>query len=424
MSNKVDILNSVLFSSALVVGGIAFWLLPQQEISQDENRTLKKQPVVTTESVFSGKYGKDFEEYYNDHFPMRDHWMEFANQLNTLKGKQDQEFRVINTSVGSDNTQKAEEKVEPDINQIIEQDEAVDADFNKVRGVIVVNGRVVQNFAGSKATVSPFADMLNQYRTVLPTSVNMYAMMIPAGSDYYLPRQVNNGVKKEKENIDLFATLLGQGIQSVPAYEETWLHKNEYIMYRTDHHWTGLGAYYAYRAFAKSAGFVPLELSQMTHIQKEGTFLGSLFNYTKDQQLKNNPDTLEYYRIPGDYTVTIYPKKHPQGIAGTLLAENIKGYGVFLGGDWPLTHIKNNQPQTDRRLLIIKDSFGNALATYMGAHFSDVYVIDYRHFKGNVPEFIQSKGVTDFLYAHNTFAANSNAAVKYGKAMLSASTQK
>lgn len=420
MKKKIDILNSVLFTTVTITGGIIFWVMPQQTVSTDENRELKKQPVATMESVFSGKYGKDFEEFYNDHFPWRNDWMEVASQIDTVKGIKNQEFRVINTpteqAAPAAPTAQSAEKV--DINKAIAEEEALEAEFSKVRGVIVVNGRVVQNFAGSKATISPFADMLNTYRNTLPATVTMYAMMIPAGSDYYLPKQVNNGVKKEKESIDLFNTLIDPRIIPVPAYEETWPHKNEYIMFRTDHHWTGLGAYYAYRAFATSAGMTPLELSQMQHVTTEGTFLGSLFNYTKDQELKKNPDTLDYYKIPGDYTVTIYPKSNPKGIPGQLLVENSKSYGVFLGGDWPLTHIKNNQPQNNKKLLVVKDSFGNALSTYLGYHYSDVYVIDYRHFKGNIPQFIAENGITDFLYAHNTFAANSKAVVKYGMQML------
>lgn len=416
MKKHIDILNSILFTSALVVGGVVFWVLPQQDVSQDENRKLKTKPLATTQSIFSGTYGKDFEEYYNDHFPLRNQWMQVSSQINDIKGIKNQEFRVINTPETSTQAPAAAPKF--DVNKAIEEEEVLDAEFNKVRGVIVVNGRVVQNFAGSKATVTPFANMLNQYRQILPEHVNMYAMIIPTGSDYYLPRQVNNGIKKEKNNIDVFNSLLDANIKPVPAYEETWLHKNDYIMFRTDHHWTGLGAYYAYRAFAQTANFTPLELDEMQHVQTQGTFLGSLFNYTKDQELKKNPDTLEYYKIPGDYQVTIHTKQNPKGMPGKLLVENIKGYSVFLGGDWPLTHIKNKQPNNNKKLLIVKDSFGNALSTYMGAHFSDVYVIDYRHFKGNIPELIQEKGITDFLYAHNTFAANSQSVVKYGTAML------
>lgn len=415
------LLNSCLFVIVLIVGGVAFWTLPQQSISEDEKRELKARPVATSESVFSGRYEKDFEEYYNDHFPLRDRWIEFANVLNTFKGQQDQEFRVINTQSPPVNTgaiaAAQNEVVTGDENEEAEE-EALAAEFTKVRGVVVVDGRVVQNFGGSKATITPFANLVNDYRAALD-GVKMYTLAIPAGSDYYLPKQVTGGAKKEKESIDLFNSMVDPSIINVPAYDELAKHKKEYIAFRTDHHWTGLGAYYAYVAFARSAGFEPLRLDEMEHIKADKTFLGSLFSYTKDQALKKNPDLLEYYKIPNSYKVTIHKGKAQT--AGDLYVSWSNNYGLFLGGDHPLTHIHADNG-SGRKILMIKDSFGNALAPYLAAHYDDVYVVDYRYFKKSlgktVPQFMKENGVGEFLYAHNTFAMNSQAAVKLGRDML------
>ncbi|MDO4223949.1 MAG: DHHW family protein [Acinetobacter sp.] len=412
--SNVYILNSLIFVAIMIVGGIAFWVLPQQSISTDENRTLTAKPEATQESILSGKYEKQFEEYYNDHFPLRNMWMDFANHLNALKGVQNQEFRVINAPAPQPQAAVAHAAKDGAANPSEQID---DADFNKVKGVIVVNGRVVQNFAGSKYTLSPYTDLLNLYHQTLGPSVKMYAMMIPSGSDFYLPRQVNNGVLKEKENIELFKTLLHPEITHVSAYDLLIQHKQEYIHFYTDHHWTGLGAYYAYVAFAQQAGFTPLSLSQMTHVKREKTFLGSLYNYTKDKALTKNPDTLEYYKIPNPVTVTVYRKNLNKGTVGTLYVDFSNDYGAFLGGDHALTHIKTSN-QSQRKILMIKDSFGNALAPYLAAHYDEVFVVDYRYFKGSIPEFMKKHQIGEFLYAHNSFASNSNAAVKYGKAML------
>ena len=120
----------------------------------------------------------------------------------------------------------------------------INEEFNRIKGVIVVNGRVLQIFAGSKQTITPYVNMLRPTVKKLANDIKMYTMMIPSGSDFYLPYQVNKGVLKEKENIELFNSLLPKNIVSVPVYEEMEPHKNEYIQFRTDHHWTGLGAYY------------------------------------------------------------------------------------------------------------------------------------------------------------------------------------
>ncbi|MFC0820967.1 DHHW family protein [Moraxella marmotae] len=429
------ILNSVLFIIAMIVGGVAFWLLPEQKISADENRELMKQPEATQESVLSGKYSKLFEEYYNDHFPLRDRWIAFANEIKLLKGKQNDEFRVITTS--SDTSETDDESADQPANNpqaadsdlpkdplasLAADDEINQAEFSKVKGTVVVKGRVVQNFGGSKATVSPFADMLNEYRQKLDPSVNLYTMIIPSGSDFYLPKQVSKGVLKEKQNIEEFNTLLAAGVVSVPAYEEMWPHKGEYIMYRTDHHWTGLGAYYAYRAFAKTVGFVPVELEQMQFVKSEQTFMGSLYKYTRDEALKKNPDTMEYYQIPNLQNIQAFVNTSKTNINDAtspwvLYYEKTNNYGLFLGGDYPLVKIVAPN-HSGRKILLIKDSFGNALAPYLANHFDEVFVIDYRHFKGGILTLIKTHGITDVLYAHNSFAANSHAVVKLGKSMM------
>lgn len=413
------ILSSTLFTASLCIGGIAFWTMPQKSISEDEKRTLKALPEANTSTIFSGKYEKEFEEYYNDHFPLRDQWIEFANLLGSFKGKQDQEFRVINTEAPQKNTgapavgQTAQEsKQEPDA---AAEEELLNSEFTKVRGVVVVNGRVVQNFGGSKATLTPFVNLVNDYRQRLNPKVKMYVMAIPTGGDFYLPPQVNQGIKKEKENIELLGEMIAPDIVSIPAYDEIAPHKKEYIMFRTDHHWTGLGAYYAYVAFAKTAGFTPLTLEQMQYVKAEKTFLGSLFSYTKDRELKKNPDILEYYKIPNNTQVTIH--KGGKQSTGALYVEWSNNYGLFLGGDHPLTHIHTDN-NSGRKLLMIKDSFGNALAPYLAAHYDDIYVIDYRYFKKSIPKFMEQNNIGEFLYAHNTFAMNSQAAVKLGRGML------
>lgn len=153
------------------------------------------------------------------------------------------------------------------------------------------------------------------------------------------------------------------------AYDELLKHRNEYIYFYTDHHWTGLGAYYAYRAFAESAGIRPLELSGMARVKKEKMFLGSLYNYTKDQALTKNPDYVEYYKIQQKTRAMIYSDSSSRGKEGVLYAEFANNYGMFLGGDFALVHIRIEN-KNGKNILLIKDSFGNALAPYLAAHYS------------------------------------------------------
>ena len=461
MRHFIYILNSLFFIILILWGGVAFWGYPKQTISTDENRNLRSFPNISVKNIFSGKFEKEFEEYYNDHFPLRDKWINFAHQLDILKGIQEQEIRVVNIQHSAEekipetennddletvtNNQNPNESGSVELeqhypnlveeidnnkdvlseNKLIEntdQSEKVeDQEFSKIKGVVIVNNRVLQIFAGSKSTITPFTNMLNKYRTILPNEVKMYAMITPSGSDFYLPYQINKGKLKEKENINLFKTIISPEINFIADYDELSQHKKEDLFFKTDHHWTALGAYYAYLAFAKQANFIPLKLNEMAFIKKDKTFLGSLYNYTKDQQLKKNPDLLEYYKIPDEQSITvkIYPnKKLDQSYNSSLYKEINNSYLVFLGGDYPLIHITNHKLNNNRKILIVKDSFGNAFIPYLASHYQDIYVVDYRYFKGNIPDFIKEHHINEFLYMHNSFAANSKAAVKFGSMML------
>lgn len=432
--------GSLAFILLTVVGGVLFWLAPKQMMSADENRNLAVLPIANQQTLISGEFEKQFEAYYNDHFIGREYWIDAADQLKTWRGTQSDEFKVLTStapppaadlgigqgddgtvSPASENDQSftlalaqapiAEQAPPSEVMPEVQNDD----DFNTIKGVVVTNGRVVQQFGGSKATLSPFADMVSDFKKRLGSSTKVYAMLIPAGSDFYLPQELTKGKLKERENVELLPTLLAPDVIAVNAYNELAPHTGEYIMFRTDHHWTGLGAYYAYVAFAKAAGFVPLSLHEMTYIDTEKEFLGSLYNYTHEQSLKKYQDTLEYYKIPGEYDTKILDKHGKNPKAGALYYEKAGGYPLFLGGDYPMVHIHNANVPT-KKLLMVKDSFGNALATYFPYHYSDVYVVDFRHFKGNLVQFMQKNDIDEFLYAHNTFAANAKAASKYGNA--------
>lgn len=469
-------INSFLFLAAVFTGGVAFFCTPKQSLSNEENRTLMSFPVFNFNTVFSGKFEKGFEEYYNDHFPFREVWINFVSTLNTLKGIQDQEIRVVNVATAAHSSEldnitdeQAPDEVIPDevipeeSNEVVEliedpnaleegttqhhintdtlmqekplepvvaekeeafsENDVMRTEFSKIKGVVVVKGRVLQVFAGSKHSIAPYANMLNEYRRKLPQSVKIYAMLAPSGSDFYLPYQVNKGVLKEKENIQIFNSLISPDIISIDAYNELAKHREKYIQFRTDHHWTALGAYYAYTAFAKEAGFTPLALNEMQLVKKELSFLGSLYNYTKDVQLKNNPDFLEYYKLPTvSKIITSQHKGHKENPNLSLYMEKSNSYLLFLGGDYPFMHIQTENGK-NRNILVIKDSFGNALIPYLTSHYNNIYVVDYRYFKESIPDLIKKQNIGELLYLHNTFAANSNAARKFGLSMLNGGTK-
>jgi hypothetical protein len=171
-------------------------------------------------------------------------------------------------------------------------------------------------------------------------------------------------------------------------------HQDEYIYFASDHHWTGLGAYYAYTAFCQAAGLKPTSLSKMTKKVKKN-FLGTLYNLTKDESIKNNKDSVEYFIPP----VTTETKIFAEYAAGG------NSYGVFLGGDIPHMKIKTSV-KNGRSVVLIKNSFGNPFATFLVNNYETVHVVDYRYFNKGLLNLIKSEGIDDVIFFHNVFSAN------------------
>lgn len=195
-------------------------------------------------------------------------------------------------------------------------------------------------------------------------------------------------------------------IKTVDVFNALSKHKNEYIYFRTDHHWTALGAYYAYEAFMNARGeeAVPLERYETVTVDN---FLGSAYTKTLSKDLENNPDTIQIYLPFTKNRFTRYSGNTPKeaDVIDLSYAEGKDKYLVFIssgGGTWSViqTDVKNG-----KKLLIMKDSFGNAIAPFFMPHYEEIYIIDSRfystaHTKMNIPQFIEHHGIQEVAFIH------------------------
>ena len=276
--------------------------------------------------------------------------------------------------------------------------------YQVIEAVIVYRGRALQIMGGTPPMAVPMIHAVNRYQQELGPDVTVYFMAAPIGSDFYLPEKVNRVVMKEKILIDSIHARLNPAVRPVFAYDRLSEHVDEYLYFNTDHHWTGLGAYYAYTAFAKAAGFEPLPLSSLSK-HEINNFLGTLYYRTMSPALKTKGDKVEYFKIPNRTEMTVFNAAVRGGYTSQLYVESAKGgnaYGVFLGGDAPLIRIRSDV-NNNRKIVVIKDSYGNAFVPYLAAHYQEVYVIDYRSYKGNIKSLIRDQGIQDVVFAHNTF---------------------
>ena len=251
-------------------------------------------------------------------------------------------------------------------------------------GIVLVDKRAISIYGGSFSRGEKYAATLNEYKKQLGSKVNVYSLVAPTAVSFYLPDSYAGYTGSESDNIDHIDENL-KDVKAVDAYAALAAHTDEDIYARTDHHWLPLGAYYAAEAFAKTANVSFAPLSGCTKTTLSG-YLGS-----------------------NQYTTQYYDTNFTNERDGKLLisldnVEPVSWYLVFMGGDEKITHVKTDVTNK-RTLVIVKDSYGNALVPYLTQSFSDIYVIDMRYFDLNAVSFMQQVGATDVLFAMNTFSA-------------------
>ncbi len=269
-------------------------------------------------------------------------------------------------------------------------------------GIIIDGNRGMEQFGGSAAGGEKTALKLNEFKQAVGENVNVYIMPCPTASAFYAPDKYPNSIKN---HVNCFTAIKDNLIEVkyVDALTALSSHTDEYIYLRTDFHWSGLGGYYAAQELAKVAGTPFDDISTFTEHSVEGV-KGSLVRYAS--VLGNYPDTLYWYVPARQHTVTYYSVanfKNP--ITDRTLFSSNKGYTKFIYGDAYTTHIQSDV-NNGRKLLIFKDSYGNALAPYVLSSFEEVYMADYREFKLNALDFIEEHGITDVCFAMSAFAVN------------------
>jgi hypothetical protein len=408
-------LNSVIYILLLSGMGVLFFVLPKKAVSEYEKRPLSSFPNYSWEKLANGKFVDSIDLYYSDNFPFRDDFVALAFQIKQHRGLVSKDIAFYNESIdfdaGTENLKGKNDSLaeDGDESEISFYNDGDSKDVkNLSQGLLIYNGMAIQIFGGSKSTATYLSKAVNEIRRNLPDDVNVYLGITPTHGEFYLPSEYADKRTSERKLIDTAYGLLDPSVKSFDITAELFKHKNEYIFFNTDHHWTGTGAYYAYVAFCKKTGLTPVPLSEM----RKGViprFLGTLYRNTRDKRLENNIDSVVYHKVPiSNVTYQLVGKGYGQIQKSNLYVENARGgnaYGVYLGGDIPAVCIVSKQ-QNGKRLLILKNSFGNALAPYLVSHFERTYVCDYRYFECNLKDFIEKNEITDLLIFHNSFSAN------------------
>ena len=251
------------------------------------------------------------------------------------------------------------------------------------KGTYVVGGSVaMEQMAYTDTNGEYYAGVVNAVADALP-NVQVYDLLIPTMSEFYGPRSIYtdqiSGMRKIYHKLD-------EKIIPINAVKTMWEHADEKLYFSTDHHWTQRGAYYAYKAFMENKGETVPELWQFPQ-QNGYPFIGSFASFMSGtagaQMMRNNPEVIERFMPIVEYSGANYHDMYLQRKISTAIAVNTRDntYTAFVNGDQPLGHyitsIKNG-----KKLVIVKESFGDAFATWALNNYEEVFVLDPRYWNG------------------------------------------
>ncbi len=361
---KYKIIVSAFFIAAIAFLSVASILNPVRERSESENRELAQMPKFSIESLFDGSFTKGYEDFVVDQFVWRDAWIQIKSSVERALGK------TLSNGVYF-----------ADDGYFIEHKSLSDVDTELLERNIGFLKSFYDNMSseiGENVVVS-----------IAPTASVVLKDKLPALNDEF----------DWNASLDYIKELLGEGF--VDLRDALASHKDEYIYYRTDHHWTTDGAYFAYKELIKKFGFEPLakEEFERTVISEDffGTVIAKLNIGTEpDIMVKYEPKTPVQinvnYNLGAKITDTLYdvPK-----------LEVRDKYAYFLGGNDALVEISTSV-ENGRVLMLAKDSYANCLIPFFACHFEKIYVVDLRYFNLGVTEYTKTLGdVTDALVLYN-----------------------
>lgn len=365
MKKAFRFLPSLVFIVFIFAMTILFFALPKKEYSSSEKRYLAQFPTLTVDSFFSGDFGEDFETYLSDHTAFRNFWVGFNSYYNLALGN-------------------------PLSNGIYHCDDGYLINDPPKTDRLSVNIDVIAEFAKNS---------------------NLDTTMILAPSTGYVANDVLPNKHIIYSDDELFSktaqTLSDNNISFVDVREDFKdAHLNgTQVYYKTDHHWTADGAYLAYCALADELGFTPYS-KESYKITSHSDFYGT--TYSSSGFWFTKPDDIEIWESnnikSGDITVSITDNGETITHDSLFFLDNLSDddkYPVYLDGNHPYTHIKNNAVENGEKLLVIKDSFAHSLVPFLAEHYSEIIMIDMRYYKQSVSELIKSNDFSQLLFIYS-----------------------
>ena len=351
---------------------ICLLLLPKKDFSENENRYLTKFPILSVKNVLDGTYTASLSDWFADHFPQRDFFVGLKSQTEILSGRKE----INHIYVAKDDY-----LIEPY------------APPQNTQRIIDTLNRFYKKVSQTQATINLM---------LVPTAVTIHKDLLPqnapASSQLETVQSIYTGTEIPK--IDCMDSLIA-GISQGQLY------------YRTDHHWTTLGAYYGYLAFCEAKNLEPVPLTSLQKQTVTDDFAGTLYSKVNDYNHKK--DSITVYTNPEDCLTVTYIDSNE--VSDSLynfdyLTEKDK-YSIFLNNIHSLIEIENQTSSSEDVLMLIKDSYANSMVPFLAHHYRKIYVFDTRYYKDGPSSFLsEHKEINDILLLYNMNTLDTDSGIR------------
>ena len=341
MKEKSQKASAIVFFTFLLFFMLFSVFFFKDEKSELENRSLAKMPKLNKTTYLDASFAKGTEEFLNDHFPLRTDWISLRTGIELLSGK------------------------------------------SEINGIYITDERLLEKTAEPDYAISDAsAEAINKFAKKHPDS-SVYVMLAPTSACVY-----SDELSPEAPQYNLTGLTervydeLDESIVKLDVYKTMYGVRDEYIYYRNDHHWTALGAYYAYNYAVSRLGFNPVAYNSFNIEHANNNFRGTFFSKTLYSGCR--PDSIDIYSCESGTQISSLEINDGMKIEtydSLYFKDYLKGsdmYSMYLGGNHPLVTIKTNS-QSGKKLLLIKDSYANSFVPFLAQHYSEITMLDMRY---------------------------------------------
>ena len=443
ISAVVNGLKSVLFVAVLVVGLVLNGIPSlRPTVSENEKRELNRFPTFSWEALWNGDFfSKESDDpdqvglsqWFSDTFPFREGLISAYAKIENLYGFRGTQIHG-DIQTGDDipdapNASQAtsSQAASSGFQEIVDPGKDTSSDSlpppaaETMGGILLVGDTAYEYYNFSTSAANTYAGAVNRTAERLAGKANVYDIVVPTSIAITIPDSLKASISSSDQlkAINYLYGSMSDKVRTVDVYTTLYRHRQDYIFFRTDHHWTQLGAYYAYEQLMAAMNKDGIPLSRYTdgYLKTFDGFLGTFYASAKEPPaMAANPDRVVAMAPFNNHTLNVYkedgvtPKypNYPVIQDTTNYQASSKYASTFIAGDNPFSVIENHDLNDGSACVLVKESYGNCFAPLLIPHYQKVYVVDYRTYAKGLCELVEQTGATDVIFLNNISATRNS----------------